>query len=117
MGRRRIQIGIPDEVKTDKAYWDQPLWYRLYMRILYAIGAFIITGALFDLWTPLPLWAQVVLASCVALATLLFRVAYPNGFGDIQEWIEEGMRQAAEEMEATGKVAKTGGARDNKKNN
>lgn len=121
MSKRRIQFGIPDEDKTDRAYWDQPLWYRIYMRIIYALGGFVITGAFFDLWTPLPFWAQVVLASCVALATLLFRVAYPNGFSDIQEWINEGMRQAAEEMETQGKssgeVAKRSNVRNNKKRN
>ena len=99
-----LRFKIPEEKKTDRAYWDQPLWYRIYMRILYAFGAFIIVGSLFDLYTPAPLWFQIVVASSVALATLLYRVAYPNGFSDAQRWILEGMQEAAKEQEEKGKT-------------
>ena len=105
-----LRFKIPEEQKKDKAYWDQPLWYRIYTRILYAVGAFILVGAAFDMWTPAPFWMQIVLASSVALATLLFRVAYPNGFSEVWDWIMEGMQEAAAEMEQKGQTPKISSA-------
>ena len=101
-----LKFRVPEEQKKDEAYWGQPLWYRIYTRVIYALGAFILVGALFDVWTPAPLWMQILLGGSVALATLLFRVAYPNGFSEIWDWIMEGMQEAATEMEQKGQSPK-----------
>lgn len=91
---------------TDPSYWGMPLWERVCMRALYAFMAFICASAFFDVATGAPMWMQIAMGACVALAVLLFRMAYPKGFGSIWEWVMEGMAEAAEDMESKGKTPK-----------
>lgn len=90
----------------DPSYWGMPFYERAYLRVMYAFFAFIVTASFFDSFTGAPMWMQLLLGGSVALATLLFRCAYPKGFNSIWEWIMEGMEEAAAEMEAAGKTPK-----------
>lgn len=92
--------------EQDPSYWGTPLWQRACMRLLYAAMAFVCVSSFFDVATGAPMWMQIAMGVCVALAVLLFRIAYPKGFGSIWEWMMEGMAEAAEEMESKGKTPK-----------
>lgn len=92
--------------EQDPPYWGMPFYERAYLRVMYAFFAFIVTASFFDSFTGAPMWMQLLLGGSVALATLLFRCAYPKGFNSIWEWIMEGMEEAAAEMEAAGKTPK-----------
>lgn len=103
MSKRKFQIGLDREenLRADRAYWSQPFLMRAYMRSLYAVAAFLIMASI---WQTLgaSLWVQCVMGAAVAISVLLFRVAYPGGFGPIEDWISEGMVEAAKEMEEKG---------------
>lgn len=106
---KRVPLSVKN-YEQDPSYWGTPLWERACMRLLYAAMAFLCTASFFDVATRSPMWMQIAMGSCVALAVLLFRMAYPKGFAAIWEWIMEGMAEAAEEMEANGKTPKMSSA-------
>lgn len=97
--RHPSEWGIPEEVRTDRDYWDMPLIERAYMRLLYAGFTFLVVGCLLDM-LGIPFVGQCFLAGLVALTVLLFRMAYPNGFSmigeDIMNNIQEGYKQQSE---------------------
>lgn len=101
--KRKINIQrnyAKNNYNADPDYWGMPLWERIYMRALYATVGFILTGSFFGAFG-MPLWIQFVLASCVALAVLLFRMAYPAGFLDVGKWFQEAMEEASADVKKT----------------
>lgn len=96
--RQKEPLPTHKELRTDTAYWSQPLWYRIYCRVLYAILAFIVVSSFFSVWSNWNIVMQCVFGGLVALAVLLWRVAFPNGMNNIWEGIMEGMSQGLEEQ-------------------
>lgn len=106
-GKKAKRVPLSEKnYDADPSYWGMPLWERACMRVLYAFMAFICVSSFFDVATGAPMWMQIAMGACVALAVLLFRMAYPKGFGSIWEWVMEGMAEAAEDMESKGKTPK-----------
>ena len=91
--------GIPEEDKTDRAYWDMPFIERAYFRLLYAGMAFLLVACFFDTFH-VPFVAQCFLGGVVALSVLLWRVAYPNGFSGVMgEAMQNGLEAAKKQQE------------------
>lgn len=101
-GKRRVMTR--DEIKARKkemrtdSYWNDPLWYRIYMRVLYAFLGFIFTVCIFSQFTGWNIVMQCIFGGLVAVCILLWRQAFPNGI-PIWDWFMEGMSQGLNERQ------------------
>lgn len=89
--------GINRERNEDSVYWRTPLPVRIYMRLLYAFGAFSCT-ALFVQRIP-SIGVQFAICLVAALITLFYRVVLPNGL-QITERFKAVEAQARAELNA-----------------
>lgn len=85
------------QMRTDP-YWNDPLWYRIYMRVLYAFLGFIFTVCFFSQFTGWNTAMQCVFGGLVAICILLWRQAFPNGI-PFWDWFMEGMSQGLSEKQ------------------
>ena len=81
----------------DSIYWQTPLLERIYLRLLYAIGAFSFV-ALFVQRIP-SIEVQFVICLIVGLIVLFYRLILPNGL-QITERFKAVEMQAREELNA-----------------
>lgn len=89
--------GINRERDENSVYWRTPLPVRIYMRLLYAFGAFSCV-ALFVQRIP-SIGVQFAICLIAALITLFYRVALPNGL-QITERFKAVEAQARAELNA-----------------
>lgn len=89
--------GINRERDEDSAYWKTPLPVRIYMRMLYAFGAFSCV-AMFVQRIP-SIGVQFTICLIAAMITLFYRVALPNGL-QITERFRAVEEQARAELNA-----------------
>lgn len=94
----KIRIKVPMEERTDISYWGMPLYERVYLRILYAVCAFVCVGSFFDVYAPAsPIWFQCVAGGFAAFIALFYRILVPDGSYAIADWILDAMRLAAQD--------------------
>lgn len=85
------------EPRVDRDYWGQPVWLRLYTRVIYGIGGMMLAGCVAG-YMGLPDVVQWVVAIATMLVVLTFRWFFPNGMGRMLENVMAADKEAREEL-------------------
>lgn len=85
------------EPRVDRDYWEQPIWLRLYTRVIYGIGGMMLAGCVAG-YMGLPDAVQWVVAVATLLVVLTFRWFFPNGMGNMLDDVMAADKEAREEL-------------------
>lgn len=96
--RRAATLAYRKKIMETDPYWQEPLPYRIYYRLMFAVVGGIMVGCGFDVLGA-PFWLQCTMSVVSGLGILLFRMAYPAGIGG---WWNGLMDMALEEAEKQG---------------
>ena len=104
-----------DHVRETDPYWQEPLFLRMYQRVICALFWFLTVSCLFDA-IGAPLAFQAVMGSVAAIGALMFRMAYPGGVSDVlgitnvfSEALAEANKQLSKQQEESNRKATSPG--------
>lgn len=69
------------QIRETDPYWQQPLPFRIYLRVILAGFWFLLISYLFDMMNASTV-VQAIMGSVAAIGALMFRMAYPGGITD-----------------------------------
>lgn len=93
------------EIMESDPYWQEPLWFRIYQRVIYAGMGGLCTAFLFD-FLGAPMWLQIAMMAAVAIGVLFFRMAYPGGLGGFYNgFMGDVLAEAERQQEAQKKTS------------
>lgn len=89
-------------IEQDPEYWNKPLFYRAYLRLLYGFTGFVVVGSIFDVILHAPFILQLIVAVSTSIGVMLFRIAYPAGVTNVFPYMFEAMAEAQKDAEKQG---------------